>query len=487
MYESKSFKFILFVVFYITCYNQTINIILIGETDMELQFILQNAVLSIESLKDYYFSQIDRITKDVEKKISKYVPGTMIDRYLFAKATKQEELLADETGNEIKKLAETLLSDVTINEIESGYSISYKINEKFVDDSKYEFHPSIASREYRKLSERIEILNDSTLISLLIKYEETIAGIFKYIISKFPTAYLNNKTLSYSEIMEINSQINSVKEILLDREIEEIMRMPISNWYKILKEKHKFNFDNLDKYFTEFKEIYYRRNVLVHNNGRINISYLNGIEEKPHGDLKPGMPLPVNKDYLNKAFNLTYIMIYGTILDVSGIYNEGYALHESFHNYAFQHMVDKEWEISFYIYQNIMEIKTPATPSIDIEMRKINYWISMKNLYGLDAIREEVLSYDVSAMEGEFKVAKACLLDDYKEITALLEIYLNTNVYPQNIENWPLFIQYRKSSEYKRFKKEHASDFRKQFYTAEDIKREDVSEEILEKSEELSV
>ena len=60
---------------------------------MELGYILQNAALSIESLKDYYFSQVDRITKEIDKKISRFIPGTLIDKYLFAKATHQEELL----------------------------------------------------------------------------------------------------------------------------------------------------------------------------------------------------------------------------------------------------------------------------------------------------------------------------------------------------------------------------------------------------------
>lgn len=100
--------------------------------------------------------------------------------------------------------------------------------------------------------------------------------------------------------------------------------------------------------------------------------------------------------------------------------------------------------------------------------------------------REEVTAYDVSAMEGEFKVAQAYLLDDFKEIHTLLETYLNTNVYPQSIESWSLFIQYSQSKEYKKFKKEHTLDFRKQVYDPEDIKREDMSEEILEKSEVLS-
>lgn len=43
---------------------------------------------------------------------------------------------------------------------------------------------------------------------------------FKYIISKYPSAYLDNKMLSYAEIMEINSKIEDVQEILLEREVD---------------------------------------------------------------------------------------------------------------------------------------------------------------------------------------------------------------------------------------------------------------------------
>lgn len=454
---------------------------------MQLDVILQDAVISIESLKDYYFSQIDKISKEIDKKIGRYIPGAVLERYLYAKATGQEESLNDELGLKVKELADKVIYDVTVNKNESGYSISYKMIDDFVNNPKFETNPQKASREFTKLTERIEILNNSILISLLIKYETTIATIFKYIISKYPNAYLEKKTLSYSEIIELNSEVDSVKEILVEREIEEIMRMPISDWYKLLKEKHKLNFNSLDDYFSEFREIYYRRNIIVHNNGVVNRQYISGCENKQKKELKVGMQLSVNKEYLTNAFKLTYIMIYGTIYSLCNISENSYAIHEELHSYAFQHMIDKEWEISHYIYKNLKSLKTSMTQTIDIEIRKINYWISVKNLYGIDEIYDEVKNYDVSAMEGEFKVAKACLLDEYKEINSLLEKYLNKNVYPQSIESWPLFLQYRKSSEYKKFRKSHLSDFEKQLYEPEEIKREDLSEEILEKSESLPI
>lgn len=450
---------------------------------MELQIILQNTVLSIESLKNYYFSQVDKISKEVNKKVEKYIPGTMIDRYLFAKATKQEELLSDEAGKKITEFVEKLLKDVKINEKETVYAVSYNLDEKFANNTKYETDPIKAAREFRKLTERIDILNKSTLILLLVKYEESISNIFKYVISRFPAAYLKDKKLSYSEILEIDSKIENIKETLLEREIDEIMRTPISDWYKLLKDKHKIKFDNIENFFDEFKEVYYRRNIIVHNNCKVNSAYMNGVDKKYRDNIKQGMIIDVDKEYLKKAFDLVYIVLYGTILSVAEINKDSYEIHDDLNDYAFQHMVECDWKVSHYVFKNIMDKNTPTTPTIDLEMRKINYWISLKNLYGIEKIREEVSCYDVSAMEGKFKVAKACLLNEYKEINSLLEVYLNTEIYPQSIENWPLFIQYRKSNEYKKFKKNHSTDFRAQVYDPEEIKREDMSEVMLEKSD----
>lgn len=467
------------------CYNNRYILSIEGRKIMELHFILQNTVLSIESLEDYYFSQIDKMTKDVEKKIKKYIPGAMIDRYLYAKATNQEELLNDKAGEKIRELAEKIIHNITINENETTYSVLYKLDDAFANSDKYEINPTKAAREYRKLSERVDILNKSTLILLLIKYEESISNIFKYVISRFPSAYLNDKTLSYSEILEIKSEFDVIKETLLEREIDEIMRTPISNWYKLLKDKHKIHFENIDDYFEEFKEIYYRRNIIVHNNGKVNSAYLNGVEKKYRENIKQGTILTVDKEYIKKAFNLVNIVLYGTILAVSDINKDSYLLHDLLHDYAFQHMIDNNWDVSLYVYKNIMTKKTPSTTTTDSEMWKINYWISLKNKYGIESIREEVNNYDVSAMEGRYKIAKACLLNNYKEINSLLEIYINTQIYPQNIEDWPLFIQYRKSAEYKKFKKEHASDFKSQVYSPEDIQRDDMCDDILENSDRI--
>ncbi len=450
---------------------------------MRLLSLLQDTTLSVESLKDYYYGQIEKIKKEEDKKLVKYLPGVMIDRYLFAMGSGHPELLEDEFGKESTELAEQIIRDLEIEDNEDSFSVIYRLDNIPKEMERYEFNPKKAVREFEKITARKPLLNNSALMMLLIKYEEMIMGVFRWVIRSYPEAYLSDKKISYSEILEIDSQIDSVKEILVNQEIDEIMRKPISDWYKILNEKHKINFGVLSDYFDEFKEVYYRRNIVVHNNGVVNNDYIKSVKEEYRKNVKKGEFLEVEEQYLKKSFDIAYIMLYGTILCVAKLSSSKEEIYDSIEDMAFQHMIDGEWKISKFIYKYIMEECKKELATADYERIKINYWLSIKNMEGLASIQDEVKKYDVSAMEGKYKVAKACLLDEYNEINRLLENYLGNEVRTSDVEYWPLFLQYRKNKAYKEFKKNHIAEFSKHSYNAENIVREDMEDEILEKAD----
>lgn len=452
---------------------------------MRLVSLLQDATLSMEALKDYYFGQVEKIDKEVKKQVPKYLPGMLFEKYLFAMGSGHLELLEDETGQAAKKLAEKYIKDLQIEEKNDTFSISYRLGDIPKEMEKYELNPKKALREYEKITARKEILNNSVLMMLLIKYEEMIMGIFRRVMLSYPEAYLADKKLSYSEILEIDSKLDSVKEILVNQEIDEIMRKPISDWYKILNEKHKINFNILIEYFEEFKEIYYRRNIVVHNNGIVNNDYIKSVKKEYRSNIRKGELLEVEEEYLKCAFDTTYIMLYGTILCIAKLSSSKTELYDAIEDMAFQHMIDGEWNISKFLYKYLMEECKKDLDTATSERIRINYWLSIKNLDGLQSIHDEIVKYDVSAMEGKYKVAKACLMNDYEEINNLLEIYLGNEIKTSAVEYWPLFLQYRKSKAYKELKKKHMSEFSKQSYDAENVSREDMGDEILEKSEKI--
>lgn len=95
---------------------------------------------------------------------------------------------------------------------------------------------------------------------LLVKYEEAIAGIYRFLLEAYPQAYLSGKSITYAELVSVESNFEDIKERFIDKEIDEFMRLSISDWYKTFETKHTAKFEFKDKDFDNFKEVYYRRN-----------------------------------------------------------------------------------------------------------------------------------------------------------------------------------------------------------------------------------
>lgn len=453
---------------------------------MKLIILLQQALLSLESLKEYYFSQNEIISKIVDEKSEKYKYGVALERYLFAKATNMDELLNDEDGENCRKIAEKMIRDLNIDDDEIATKISYRLEIEEEIAEEYELDPNKASREYRKIIEMPILFNNSTIMMLLIKYEEAIAGLFEYAIRKYPNAYLKEKTVTYTEIMEINDNVQNIKQFFCNKEVEEIMHLGISDWYKLLSDKHKVNFDSLtDETFNTFKEIYYRRNIIVHNNGKINKTYLCNLPSELTKNMRIGDEISCGNDYMQKAFDMTYMMLYGTFLSMIKICDEPDKLKKLIFDNGFQHMIQHEWNISAFIFGNLLKVK-PSDNS-DLELNKINYWISMKNLLGYEYIKDEVLVYDVSVLSVEYKIAKAALCEEFNKVNLLLEDAIEREIPAYAVATWPLFNQYRESDEYQYFKNKHKDEFELLGYEPENIEYEssEDNEDLINKCEKI--
>lgn len=448
--------------------------------------MLQNAVLKIESIKEYFLSQIDQIEESIKKDGKKYFLGEIIDYYLYTKAVDNPNLLEGKTGEKVKRIAENLITELTIESTgDETVSMSFKVNNNEEFEKKgYELNPNKAARELNKIKERSLLFGNSSLMMLLIKYEEVISQLFEFLVTTFPDAYLNKKTVCYSEIIENNSDGISIKEYFVKKEVEEVMRKSVIDWYKLLEQNHKVSFSILNEYFEEFKEIYYRRNIIVHNNGIVNRTYLKGVDEVARKDIKLGEELYTNKSYMERAFNLTYIMIYGTFIETLKLCEDKDKIISLMFELGYQHMIKEEWIVSKFIFYNLQQIRNQQES--DIMLDKINYWISIKNCRGLDEIRNEIEKCDVSAMSDKFKMAKAALLDQYEITYILLKKMFPHDMSANSIQEWPLFIQYRKSEEYKKFTKEFSEYFNVYDYKHE-AKRPDASNQEVNINDEKSI
>ena len=66
---------------------------------------------------------------------------------------------------------------------------------------------------------------------------------------------------------------------------------------------------------------------------------------------------------------------------------------------------------------------------------------------------------DVSGMENKYAIAKNLLMEKHDEVNELLKIDYPKSFSFHMIQTWPIFIEYRKSEEYKTFINEHKSEY----------------------------
>ena len=314
------------------------------------------------------------------------------------------------------------------------------------------------------------------LMMLLVRYEEAIAGVFSYLINKIPEAYLSEKSIKYSDLVVMEADIQDVKKTLLDKEVEEIMRQPISEWYKLFESKHKVRYDINSKEFEKFREIYYRRNLIVHNQGVVNDTY----RVNTKADVECGEQLRVNKAYLIEALEITRIIIYGTFLGLKKTSDYPQTIQERLFEIAYDHMLASKWRLSEYIYGALMLEKEQS--EAEKLCNKVNYWISVKNQERIETIEEEINKLDVTAHSGQFKMAKYALLNEFDEVTNALEEIIGKEIGVHEIEEWPLLIQYRESEAYTKFRSSHSEIFERQDYKP---KPEEVEDNEVPESDEI--
>lgn len=423
--------------------------------------LMQSVTSDIENLQEYFSYQSKTLTTHMFEEVPKYKYGLTLSNYFFNTALGSEFFsLSEKEKKTIEEIVESCYS-----EVKDGKTVlQYKLKNIDHLKTKYELNPSVARMKFfNLLVEQPEILNESTLIMILIKFENAIAGIFRFLIEKYPEAYLQDKSITYSKLFSIPPDITYIKEHFVSKEIEAIMRTSLEDWYKLFRDKHNAKFSFLDKEFKDFREIYYRRNLIVHNNGQVNEIYLSNVQTN---DLQNGMPLMTDVDYIKRAFTTTLMILHGTFWALrKAINKDNKTVLEFMFQKGFDYMITERWLLSKFVFSLLKDIDLP---NLNKMYARFNYWISIKNSEGIEKIKEEIIKFDVSALKSEFLVAKFALLDDFKKVSEILNKIIETEMPVQNIIEWPLFIQYRKSDEYKKFVNDHSDMFKVNKYVPND-------------------
>lgn len=419
-----------------------------------LRGLLPVTLERIESLRNFYTIELEPIKKKALKGRQINSFGFTLDTYLRilsggSDAEKQTESFINMQEN-LKKHIDV----VDQCEQDGTKKIMYRlINPDALKQKGFEVDPTIASRRYRQFSEMPVIHSANTLIMLITRFEEFVAELLSQIYFMFPQQYLDNQQVKFSDIVGIG--IDEVRSNIIDREIDYIMRKSYEEWFTIFS-KHGMSFKACESEMLGLKEVYARRNIIVHNSGAVNSSYKKMV---PHSTAKIGEYLISDSEYVNSAFSFVTTVIYTISIEAArllGKNSEDYLI-EIF-NEAFEELQKKNYRVCANVFSQLSTNRgLDASTQL---MSRVNNWISRIELGEKKDVQKEVEQLDVSALSREYLLAKLILLEQYDRAIGVLEqLYTSDRLSSHELETWPLFMHFRETDIYAQFKQKHAKDF----------------------------
>lgn len=381
--------------------------------------------------------------------------GYLIDIYFQTLFNGTEEEKNKESFQQLKKQADAFVEVLNDNDHQNtdARGIIYRIkNPDKLLAKGFELNVQKASASYRQFYDMPIIHASNTLVMLITRFEEFIANFLSELYELYPHKYLDKQQITFSEIENIG--IDEIKEKIIEREIDTVMRESYSEWFKIF-ESHKMNFSSCQAEMENLKEIYARRNIVVHNSGRVNETYIKNIPNTPHAINER---LLIDDKYLNQSFNTIKIIVITILIEAVKFIKEDkvkYLID------IFDATYDELKDGNYYLSSNIFALLM-HNPNLDAgtqTMSQINYWIAEKERNGIAKIKKDIEQFDVSALDSVYSLAKALLLDRNDEATTIFEnLYQKREIPFYVVEEWPLFKNYRKSEQYVLIKNKHKEE-----------------------------
>lgn len=415
--------------------------------------ILKSFILKLEN-ELLFFEENTNFLKKRKMEIAKeYYVGLKIKSFLDS--LKESEKTVDDIKSEYKNFSSQQIPDsnltfgdvFAINEEETtSEHIAYGL--RVCKDNK-RYMPQLACEKVFQVNEAYRTIGEKTVVNCLQIFEEYFSHILKILISIKPEAYFYDKTIKYSSL--ISKNIEDLTNELINQEVEKLM-YAVSETIEKANQTHKLKLEKYQDIWSAYVELDLRRNIIVHNEARVNQQYLSGLP-KEYTKPNDGTQLICDDIYIFKSIEVlikfAYLLYY--------LISDGETQLSFLDSIAFDFLNSEKWDIALFSYDLLLAI--PTLTNVEKTIYQINRLNAKKHIDGLESIKKEIEQFDVSGMENRYLIAKKLLLEEHQEVNELLKIDYPTSFDFEMIQTWPIFIEYRKSDEYRAFIDEHQAEY----------------------------
>jgi hypothetical protein len=262
-------------------------------------------------------------------------------------------------------------------------------------------------------------------------------------------AGLANSSLTFDELRSLGS-IEAAERQLMEKKLEGIMRGSLEDRLEYFSESLGLNFGYLsDDDSARLTELHERRNLIVHNGGRVNTIYLANVPECLTEHLSEGDQLTTDEDYLEDAIDLCERIMLLMAADLWKRHDKTDSMRgDTLGILAFESLKAKRWRIAEALSKFMMRDR--AFKESTILGGQMNFWLAKKRQGKFEEVEADIKKADLSAKSPRFRLAKAALLDDFESCAGWIgQAYSSGDMSSEDIWEWPLLEAFRESDAFR--------------------------------------
>lgn len=333
-------------------------------------------------------------------------------------------------------------------------------------------------------STAIKIIKRNFLVSIISQFDTYVSDLIKAIFAVRPEIIQSSeKQLTFAELNKFNT-IQEAQDYIIEKEIETVLRESYTEQFKWFENKLKIQLRKDLPIWQTFIEITQRRNLFVHNDGKISTQYLNVCKENnvPLDDkLKVGDELDVGLKYFDKSFKCLFEIgvKLNQVIRRNLLPEELEKADNSFLNISFELIQNSQLDLAKTLY-DFSDKYIKRYSNDDLKLRiLLNRAQTYKWLDKEKECNDIINSIDWTATGDLFKLASKVLIDDFVSACEIMrnigdnEKVLNKAFY----KDWPIFKKFRSTDE---FKKAYLEIFKSEFEIT--VEKNDTTQQQLPKS-----
>jgi hypothetical protein len=304
-----------------------------------------------------------------------------------------------------------------------------------------------------KKSEVVRTLEIGHFLSLFSAFDAYTGELLSAIYNKNHDLFKGiNRSLTISEMLKYEN-IEDVKTIILQNEIENFRRKSYVEQFESLESRFSINLKKFSKW-PEFVECSQRRNLLTHCDGLVSDQYVQictkeGCKFDP--PIKPGTKLGLSPEYLINSCHLIIevALKLGQTLWRVQFDSELDKADDHLHTTQYDFLIRDDLELALMAGEFACGLPKHSGETIKTIML-INYVIACKFTGDNDKANKLLDSKDWGPLCSDFKLAVAILKDNYTEAASIMKKigqhgeYVNEQAYHE----WPMLNNFRESKEF---------------------------------------